>query len=131
MTRFSHFHLPEKVEQMYREARTAFASGAFTLCGVGLRAIVEALCRDQGLNGNLAKMIEELVTKGHLARAQADLLHEERYLGNAAVHEMERPTKLDLDDGFGIIEGLLKTLYVLPEHAARLRKKREAKAGKK
>jgi hypothetical protein len=127
---FSLFDLPNTVEQMYREARVAFASGANTLCGVGLRAIVEALCRDQGLSGNLAKMIDELVTKGHLAKAQADFLHEERYLGNAAVHEMERPSNPDLEDGFSIIEGLLRTIYVLPAHAARLRKKREARSKK-
>ena len=64
-------------------------------------------------------------SKRYLVQTQADLLHEERYIGNFALHEMKTPTKEDLEDGLQIIEVLLKTIYVLPDHAARLRTQRE------
>ena len=79
-----------------------------------------------GVDGrNLQAKIEGLVTKNLLARPQADALHEERYLGNVALHEIEKPTQPDLEDGLQIVEGLMHTIFVLPTHAASLGKKRE------
>ena len=124
--------LPEKVAQMYRETLRAFDAEAYTLCGVGLRAIVEALCLEQGVTaGNLQSKIDALVARGHLAAKQAEHLHEERYLGNAAVHEMVKPSSSDLEDGLQIIEVLLKTIYILPQHASDMKRRREARSAKK
>ena len=110
---------------MYMETIKCFNAGAFTLAGGGLRAIVEAICQDRQVTGkDLATKIEALVKQGYLVQAQADLLHEERYIGNFALHEMKTPTKEDLEDGLKIIEGLMNTIYVLPLHAARLKDKR-------
>jgi len=59
------------------------------LAGVGLRALIEAVCRDQGINGgNLEALIGGLATNGILSKAQADILHTHRFLGNAAAHEV-------------------------------------------
>ena len=74
--------------------------------------------------GNLQDKIDNLVSQGFLAAPQAELLHEERYLGNAAIHEIVAPSKLDVRDGFDIIDTLLTTIYILPEKARRLRLKR-------
>jgi hypothetical protein len=118
----SHEHFPEVVCKMYLETILCFNAKAFTLAGGGLRAIVEAICKERGLDqGNLQNKIDELVTKSYLAKAQANLLHEERYLGNNALHEMRTPSKQDIMDGLEIIEGLMKTIYVLPKRAERLR----------
>jgi hypothetical protein len=123
-----HLALPDKVSQMHNETVKALNVGAYTLGGAGLRAIVEALCLDQGVAGrNLQQKIDALVSSGKLAKSQADHLHEERFLGNAAVHELERLTARDLEDGLEIIEGLLKTIYILPRNAAAMRKRRESR----
>jgi hypothetical protein len=117
---------------MYRETLRALDAGAFTLCGAGLRGTVEALCLEQQVAGrDLKTKIDALVEAGHLAPNQAGHLHEERYLGNAAVHEMETPARSDLDDGLQIIEGLLKTIYVLPTHAASMKRRREARVAER
>jgi hypothetical protein len=119
--------VPDNVLKMYRETINALNSSALTLAGAGLRAIVEALCLTRGItNGNLANKINELVKKELLTKTQADLLHEERYLGNAALHELATPPHADIEDGLQIVEGLINTIYVLPEKANRLRKRREA-----
>lgn len=119
---------PELVSKIYLETVACFNSGANTLAGGGLRAIVEAICKDKNIDGRDLKIkIDELVRQGFLAQAQADLLHEERYIGNAALHEMLTPSRSDLEDGLKIVEGLMNTIYDLPIHAERLRQRREAR----
>lgn len=118
--------LPSSIARIYKEVVVAFNAGAFILAGGGLRAIVEAICQDKDVPGNnLEQKINQLVEQKLLAAAQADLLHEERYIGNAALHEIVSPSGRDVIDGLEIIETLLSTLYVLPGKAERLRGKRE------
>jgi len=122
---------PDQVGRIYLETVRALNAGALILAGGGLRAIVEAICIDQKVSGrNLQEKIDALVANALLAKPQADLLHEERYIGNAALHEISPPGKVDIEDGLLIVEGLLNTIYTLPGRAERLRRKRQkAKAG--
>jgi hypothetical protein len=100
-----------------------------TLAGGGLRAIVEAVCLDQKVTGkNLQDRIDQLAASGLLAKTQADLLHEERYIGNTALHEIEAPGRSDIEDGLQIVESLLNTIYIAPIKAERLKKKRLKKS---
>lgn len=120
--------LPEAVGRIYAETISALNAGAVTLGGGGLRAIVEAICLDQKVQGrNLQERIDDLVAKKLLAEPQAQWLHEERYIGNAALHELLPPSAQEVKDGLKIVEGLMQTIYVLPKHAEKLRKKREEK----
>jgi Domain of unknown function (DUF4145) len=120
--------IPKAVWKMYRETIGALNADIRTLAGGGLRAVVEAICLDKKVTkGTLVQKIESLASQGFLTRAQADLLHEERYLGNAALHELATPSTQDIEDGLGIVEGLITTIYVLPTKAARLKKRRESK----
>lgn len=117
--------LPKRVGRIYSETLKAMAAGAPTLTAGGLRAIVEAICLDQGVSGaNLQSKIDTLEKRNLLTKPQAELLHEERYLGNAALHELVEPAAQDLNDGLDIIETLLTTIYVLPSKAKRLREGR-------
>ena len=119
------FCFSDPIARIYKDTIIAFDAGALILTGGGLRAIVEALCQDKKVpGGNLQDKIDNLAKQGFLAAPQADLLHEERYLGNAALHEIVAPSRLDLQDGFDIIDTLLTTIYILPDKAQRLRQKR-------
>lgn len=122
--------LPAKVASIYRETIKALNAGALTLAGGGLRAIVEAICIHQQVQGKtLQARIDALAAQGLLAKQQAELLHEERYIGNSALHEIERPSQQDVEDGLQIVEALLNTIYIAPFHAARLRKQRLGRSG--
>lgn len=124
--------IPENVWKMYNETVVCLNAKARTLAGGGLRATVEAICLDQGIEkGSLINKIDELTKRALLTTAQAQLLHEERYIGNAALHAMATPSKEDIEDGLTIVEGLLNTIYVLPAKAEQLKKRRESKASKK
>lgn len=117
--------LPDRVNGIYRETIAALNAGALTLAGGGLRAIVEAVCIDQRVDGkSLQQRIDELAVNGLLAKSQADLLHEERYIGNTALHEIERPAQRDIEDGLQIVESLLNTIYIAPMKAVRLKGRR-------
>lgn len=119
--------IPDTVWKMYKETLDALNHGIQTLAAGGLRATVEAICLDRGIsNGNLQRKIDELATQDFLTAAQAELLHEERYLGNAALHELETPSAQAIEDGLGIVEGLINAIYILPDKAARLRNRRES-----
>jgi hypothetical protein len=124
--------LPPAVDRIYRETISALNAGTLILAGAGLRAIVEAICINAKAPGqNLQQKIDGLVTINLLARPQAELLHEERYLGNAAVHEVEPPARKHIEDGLAIVETLLNTMYIAPASAQRLRESRMEKAAAK
>lgn len=121
----------EKVGSIYRETVAAFNARAMILTGAGLRAIVEALCNQRKIRGkNLQEKIDALVDENLLAKPQADLLHEERYIGNSALHEVEPPPEKDVVLGLEIVEGLLTTIFILPLKAQELREARERKSPK-
>lgn len=110
------------VGAIYKETVQAMATGMPILCAGGLRAVVEAICREQGIRGkSLQDAIETMAQRNLLTRAQADFLHEERFLGNAALHEIAVPSTRNLELGLEITEGLMRTLYVLPKKAAELK----------
>lgn len=120
--------VPQLVRKMYAETIAAIDAGAHTLAGGGLRAIVEAICLSLKVEGkSLHARIDELHRMEHLTKAQADLLHEERYLGNSALHEMETPSSEDIEDGLQIVEGLINAIYILPQKAEKLKNRRNAR----
>lgn len=120
--------IPASVWKMYNETLNALNADIRTLAGGGLRAMVEAICTQYGMkNGNLEKKIDELAKRNMLTTTQAELLHQERFLGNYALHEMETPSLQDLEDGIGIVEGLMNTIFILPSKAERLKENRKAK----
>ena len=120
--------IPVPVWKMYKETIAAFNGGSKTLAGGGLRATVEAICKDQGLNaGTLQSKIDELAANDLLTAAQAEFLHEERFLGNEALHELETPANQDFLDGLEIVEGLIQTIYLLKAKADRMKARRLAK----
>ena len=87
---------------------------------------MEAICIGRKVSGqDLQKKIDDFVAKGFLAKPQADLLHEERYIGNAALHGILPPVKQEIEDELVIVEGLMNTIYILPLQAERLREKRQ------
>ena len=140
---------PNVLRRIYRETIEAFNNECLTLCAAGLRSIVEGICAEQGVvdgpvtvdaprgkeivrRNNLEGKIGGLFEKGILTKRTADTLHEHRYLGNEAVHQLSRPSADELKLAVEIIEHTIEQLYDIPEKAIRLREKAAArKSGKK
>jgi hypothetical protein len=126
------------LRRIYTELIDCFNNDSLTLCAAGLRALVEGICAQQGIFDGLVEVVEKggaiktmrrkdlegriggLQEKGLLTRSSAQTLHEHRYLGNAAVHELARPSTDELKLAIEIVEHVLDQLYELPEKAAEL-----------
>jgi Domain of unknown function (DUF4145) len=118
-----YFYLPGKVFVVYKETLAALSNKAPILAAIGIRAVVEAICADKGsVARNLEGKIDLLVQNGHLSSSQAGFLHLQRFMGNAAAHEIAAPDRTELEAALDIAENLLKTLYVLPMLAQDMRK---------
>ena len=132
-------NLPNNLERIYRETIDCFNSSNNTLCGAGVRALVESLCFENGIksgeidvtksDGSIKKKIDKnlqgkingLFEQGILTKQNAATLHEHRLLGNRAVHQLSAPTKKELTLAIGILEKVFDSLYEVPHTAMKLR----------
>lgn len=128
--------VPENLSRIYRELMECFNGGAPTLCAAGLRAIVEGICADRGVvdgpvantetgvvetRTNLQARIEGMAHRNLLTRAHATTLHEHRFLGNDAVHQLTVPNVANLAAAIHVIEHTLENIYELHVTAQRIR----------
>lgn len=108
--------LPPTVNRIYLEVIGAMNAQLPVLAGIGLRALIESVCRERGIAAsNLEKLIDGLAISGVLSKAQAEILHTHRFLGNVAAHEVVSAKPKELIAALEIAENVLKTIYVLPE----------------
>lgn len=109
-------YLPENVCRIYDETLLALANQSPVLSGIGLRALLETVCKERKASGNdLFKKIDNLVATNVLTPASAAILHKIRTLGNAAAHEVKPHSDKQLGLAMDIVEHLLKEAYILPK----------------
>lgn len=109
----SAYHLPRPIKDIYLESISAFKAHAYILTAGGFRATIEALCNHLKIKkGNLEERINLLHNKGHLTLSESKRLHSIRFLGNDALHEIEKPKKDQLVILLEIINHLLSNLFV-------------------
>ena len=120
---------PSKTRKIYSETLKALHHNALILAAIGLRALIESVCIEQKTKAKvLAKGIDELAESGLLSKKQAEFLHAHRFMGNVAAHEMVAPNATELVAALDIAETLLKTIYILPEVATKMKPKPAAGA---
>jgi hypothetical protein len=116
--------LPWPIRRIYDETREALGSGLHVLAGVGLRALIEAVCNERAApGGNLEKRIDALVPQGFLTPSGAEILHSLRLIGNSSAHEVKPHSEDDLTVGLDVVEYVLNGVYLLPKLAASLPKR--------
>lgn len=113
--------IPFDVKRIYDETISALAGKQLILSGIGIRALVEAVCKERTANGdNLAAKIDDLVNQGVLTAEGAQILHGLRNLGNEAAHEVKPHSEYKLKIALDVAEALLTNTYILPRIAANL-----------
>lgn len=109
------YELPNKVRSIYQEVIGAVNAQLPVLTAIGLRALIEAICKEQGVKAkNLQKLIDGLADKGVLSQVQASILHSHRFLGNVAAHDIESAKPRELVAALEIAEAMIRTIYILP-----------------
>ncbi|WP_314057963.1 DUF4145 domain-containing protein [Empedobacter brevis] len=131
-------NLPLRIKDIYRETIDAFNNNQIILCSAGLRALVEAICLEKGIKGinkvdkngksklctNLECKIDALHQNNLLIKENADSLHELRFLGNEALHELEKPSTEEITLAVEILELTLENIFELQHKALSLKEKK-------
>jgi hypothetical protein len=136
--------LPYNLENIYKETISSFNNSNHILCAIGIRAILEGICKDNEIkkgkverikagvevfqnSAQLDGKINGLNEKGIISNKQCKVLHELRFLGNDAVHDLSVPTKKEIGIALDIIEHMIDDIYDIPEKSKVLERKRETK----
>lgn len=108
--------VPYRVAQLYQEAKTAVENDLSIIGGIGVRAILDAVCKEVKASGdNLYQQIDDLHKKSLVTKEGAAALHKIRLLGNKAAHEGEAHSREQLLLALEIVEYILTGTYVMPE----------------
>jgi len=112
-------NLKPELSLLYGEVVTCFNSDCLLLCTIGLRALIEAVCKDKGVAGrDLKDRISGLI-KFLPSLNLIEALHDFRLAGNDAVHELQALTRDDARASIEVIE--LNFLYDLDYKATQIR----------
>ena len=110
--------LPSNIQRIYAETIKAMNNDQPVLAGIGIRALIENICKDKKADGNsLYEKINELVPIGALTSDGAKILHKIRTLGNEAAHEVKPHQTEQLVLALDVCEHLLQGVYLLPHYA--------------
>ncbi|MCE0877167.1 DUF4145 domain-containing protein [Pseudomonas monteilii] len=112
---FDLWWLPPPLKAIYEESLKALTGGLPVLAAIGMRALLEGVCKEKQAKGdNLYYQIEDLASRGVLNPQNAKILHKVRALGNEAAHELTAQKASQLGLAMNILEHLLKDVYINP-----------------
>lgn len=112
-------YLPDPIDRLYEETRSALLNVSPVLTGIGLRALVESVCKEKNVKGaNLKEKIDHLAKIGVLNSSQQTILHLIRTLGNKAAHEVKPHSAEQLALAMDVVEHLLDGVYIMPKKVA-------------
>ncbi|MFJ6000459.1 DUF4145 domain-containing protein [Streptomyces sp. NPDC092370] len=120
--------VPELVRSLFTDASKAENAGSYRLAGVGYRAAVEEICKDQGATKyTLYDKITELAERG-LPQDVVDAMHEARVVGNDSIHHNLEYAADEIADLAKLIEEAAQILYVQPAERKRMAQARRARS---
>lgn len=137
-------NLSIKLKSLYRETIDAFNNEQLILCCGGLRALIEGICLDKAIKGVMIKdrkgndalketlegKIEGLFESGFLTKSSATSLHELRFIGNEALHELSKPSVDEIKLAIEILESTIDNLYELHHKAMKIQMKKNIRTKK-
>lgn len=107
------YRLPTALSDMYIETISAINSECLTIAGIGIRGLIETICKEEEIEGRtLEGKIEALFTEGKISADSKKILHSLRILYNKSAHESFKPSTEQLTLSLDIIELLMKQIYV-------------------
>jgi hypothetical protein len=119
--------LPWQVARIYDETHAALCSKQPILAGIGIRALVEAVCQQEQASGKtLEQKIDNLVKLEVLTKSGAEMFHSTRLLGNVSAHEVKPHSEVMLNLAMDVVEHLLTNVYILPEATSKLPKRKKS-----
>ncbi|WP_068828059.1 DUF4145 domain-containing protein [Pseudomonas sp. BMS12] len=115
--------LPLNVQDIYKETILAIENEQNILAGIGIRALIETICKDLNAAGkDLYNKINSLQEQGIVTKEGVETLHKLRVLGNDAAHEVKKHNQQQLSLAIQIIEHMLDGTYIIPHKVAHVLK---------
>lgn len=112
--------IPPNVMDLYNEVKKSIASDSRLLAGIGLRMLVESIANDLGISGgDLVSRITKMKDEHLITNAQCTMLHQIRFLGNDATHDITAPKIQSVNFALSVVESLIREKYIQPELANR------------
>lgn len=95
------------------------------LCLVGLRKVLELICKDNNATGRiLEKKIDDMIQKNIFPKEMEVAYWVIRQAGNKAVHEKKsKLTKYDIDEIANLLYSIINYLYIIPRKMVKLKEK--------
>ena len=107
--------LPRQLAVLYEQLESAFLNEANILAGIGLRILIEAVCKEQNIPGpNLKAKIQQLHTNGLISKNEVPILDKLREIGTNSAHGIKGFSITKLKYALDIVNHILKSIYVLP-----------------
>ena len=112
--------LGRKLWPAYKEVIESFNVNLPISCSVGLRALLEGICVDQGipdkgktynLTGKLKALKKQLEVRGDLPPKVAEALDCLKQIGDGAAHRLEALSERELEQTIDFIESLIEFIY--------------------
>jgi len=114
--------LPIEVMKIYNETHIAICSKLSILSIIGIRTLIEAICKEKKSCGtNLKEKVDNLVKMRFLTPEGADILHALRDLGNESAHEIKSQNENTISIALEVVENLLQSVYILPRIAKNIK----------
>lgn len=108
--------VPFRIAQLYEETKSAIENDLSIVGGIGVRAILDAICKDvKAVGKDLYKKIDDLHEKSLVTAEGVAALHKIRLLGNKSAHEAASHSRDQLSLALEIVEYILVGTYVMPE----------------
>jgi len=109
-------HLPQQIDQLYGEARSAISSQAYTPAVLACRKILMHVAVEQGAEeGNsFASYVQFLADKGYVPPNGRHWVDHIRTKSNEANHEITLMSQGEAEQLITFVEMMLKFIYELP-----------------
>lgn len=109
-------YVPYRIAMLYEETKSAIENDLSIIGGIGVRAILDAICKDvKAVGKDLYKKIDDLHEKSLVTKEGVAALHKIRLLGNKSAHEAESHSREQLLLALEIVNYILVGTYVMPE----------------
>ncbi|WP_459500897.1 DUF4145 domain-containing protein [Bacillus sp. C1] len=129
-------NIPDFIFDLREEVIEAYRKEMFLLCSMGIRMLLEGICKEKGIvqiqkiknkelqfdksgnpemrNLSLHEKIEELHKQQYIIESHKGVLHQVRGMGNYAAHEMITYSPETIAQALKIIEHMLYSIYEIP-----------------
>lgn len=109
--------LPNGIKQIYEETQEAIKNKLFIVAGIGLRTLLDTVCREQKIGSarsNLAGRLKVMREQQLISDAEYSILIEIKNIGNKSVHEGRALQPHEVSEALIAVEHILDKLYLLP-----------------